>query len=67
MGFIVLSTKLNPAPQWSVGRSEEEQKRLLVEMRAAEVKWAKRCIGAFVIFMLVIATIVVAVVVAKRT
>lgn len=67
MGFVVLTTKLNPAPQWSIGRSMEEQARLLVEMRTAEVKWAKRCIGAFVIFTLVVATVIVAVVLAKRT
>lgn len=66
MGIVILSSKLNPAPQWAIGRSEEEQARLLEEMRTAEVKWAKRCVGAFVIFTLVIATVVVAVVLAKR-
>jgi len=66
MGFVVLATKLSPAPQWAIGRSEEEQTRLLTEMRTAEIKWAKRCIGAFVIFVVVIAAVVVAVVLAKH-
>lgn len=51
---------------WQPDKTEEEKAKLLVEMREAEAKWAKRCLWALLTFFICLAILIVAVVVSKR-
>jgi len=66
MGIVILCSELRPTQDWETGKTEAQKARLLAEMRLTEVKWAKRCVWALLALTLVIATIVVAAVFAKR-
>jgi len=66
MGIVILTTELRMTPDFESGKSEDEKRRLLAEMRSVEVKWAKRCIYALLTLFTVILVIILAAVFAKR-
>ncbi|EGN94701.1 hypothetical protein SERLA73DRAFT_61889 [Serpula lacrymans var. lacrymans S7.3] len=58
LGIAILCSPLETTPDWEQGKTEEEKKQLLSELRAAEVKWAKYCLWAFLSLSAIIATAV---------
>lgn len=66
MGIVILCSELRPAPGWEMGKSEDQQIRILAEMRKTEVKWAKRSVLALLILVLVVAAILIGVLVPKH-
>lgn len=51
---------------WQSDRTEEEKEKMLSEMRAAEAKWAKRCLWALLSFFVCLVILIAAVVVSTR-
>ena len=55
------------APEgWEPTETESEREELVVCLRRAEVKWAKRCRVAFSVFVLVLTAMIVTIVLARR-
>ncbi|KIO28833.1 hypothetical protein M407DRAFT_22084 [Tulasnella calospora MUT 4182] len=65
LGALVLTVKLRAIPPEVCGKTVEEQADMLQLLRQAEEKWAYRCLGALVAFLLVAAVVSISVVVAK--
>lgn len=61
-GASFLLIPLRAPPQWSYTKSIEEQTRVLDDMRMEDVKWAKRCLLAFITMLAFIVIIVFSVV-----
>ncbi|KAJ8595020.1 hypothetical protein M405DRAFT_849912 [Rhizopogon salebrosus TDB-379] len=59
VGVAIIFSPLRPTTEWETGKSEEERRRLLAEMRVAELKWAKRCLCALVSLLVIIIVVVV--------
>ena len=59
-GALILLSPLSAPPDWELSKSEIEREELIESMRRTEVKWAKRCLLALSVF------VVVAVVLRKR-
>jgi hypothetical protein len=57
MGVAILLSPLRPTPEWELGKSQEEQVRILNVLRRTELKWAKRCLWA-TLTLLVVLTLV---------
>ncbi|KAG1791044.1 uncharacterized protein HD556DRAFT_1387266 [Suillus plorans] len=66
IGSAIIFSPLRPSSEWETGRSEEEKRRLLAEMRVSEVKWAKRCLYAMVALLVLIIVLVTAFVLVRR-
>lgn len=65
LGALVLTVKLRAIPPEACGKTVEEQADMLKLLRQAEEKWAYRCLGALVVFLLLTAVVSISVVVAK--
>ncbi|KAH7924326.1 hypothetical protein BV22DRAFT_1035218 [Leucogyrophana mollusca] len=65
VGIAILFSPLRATPDWEMGKTEDEKKQLLSEMRAAEVKWAQRCLLATLTLLFAIAILVLIVIFAK--
>ncbi|KAF8966049.1 hypothetical protein BDZ97DRAFT_1809296 [Flammula alnicola] len=56
--FILLSPLREPpstsdsTPAWMPEKTEDERKQIIATLREVELKWAKRCLCAFIIFAL---------------
>jgi peptidoglycan/LPS O-acetylase OafA/YrhL len=66
VGVAIIFSPLRPAPEWETGKSEEERRRLLAEMRVSELKWAKRCLYAVVALLVLIVVLVTTLVLVRR-
>ncbi|KAN0080087.1 hypothetical protein V8E55_009653 [Tylopilus felleus] len=66
VGVYFLFAPMRVTADWQPDKTEEEKAKLLVEMREAEAKWAKRCLWALLTFFICLAILIVAVVVSKR-
>jgi hypothetical protein len=53
IGSLILFSRLRPTPEWEMGKTDEEKKFILDRMRSTEVKWAKRCLVAFVVLIVI--------------
>lgn len=66
MGVIILMSPLRappaatPSTSWLPEKTESERQAIIDRMRAAELKWAKRCLYALLALVLVAAVIGVA-------
>ncbi|KAG1720402.1 hypothetical protein EDB19DRAFT_574011 [Suillus lakei] len=66
VGVAIIFSPLRPTPEWETGKSEGERQRLLAEMRASELKWAKRCLYAIVALLVLVIVLVTTFVLVKR-
>ncbi|KAJ7638121.1 hypothetical protein B0H17DRAFT_1106204 [Mycena rosella] len=66
MGVIILMSPLRappaatPSAAWLPEKTESERQAIIDRMRAAELKWAKRCLYALLAFVVLVAVIAVA-------
>ncbi|KAJ7454693.1 hypothetical protein FB451DRAFT_1565101 [Mycena latifolia] len=67
MGVFILLSPLRappaatPSTAWLPEKTEAERQVIIDRMRTAELKWAKRCLYALLVFVLAVAVIAVAV------
>ena len=66
VAFICLPTKYDPDLESAPVGSAEQLQRHKEAYRAAEDKWAKRCLWAFIILVGLLAVVVVAIMLAKK-
>ena len=64
--LICLPTKYDPDLESAPVGSAEQMQRHKEAYRAAEDKWAKRCLWAFIILVGLLAVVVVAIMLAKK-
>jgi hypothetical protein len=65
MGIAILLSPLRTTPEWEMDKTEEQMVVVLQQVRAAEVKWAKRCLCAMLAFLAAFALVGVAIYLAK--
>ncbi|KAI0711110.1 hypothetical protein C8T65DRAFT_574967 [Cerioporus squamosus] len=66
-GALILLSPLRAPSDWEASKPELERAELIESMRRTEVKWARRCLVALVIFLLAVAAAVLCAVVVVRT
>ena len=64
-GALILLSPLS-APDWELSKSEIEREELIESMRRTEVKWAKRCLLALSVFVVVAVVLVLSILFAVR-
>ena len=55
-GIIILISPLSPPEGWEPLKTDEERQELIELLRRAEMKWAKRCLYAFIAFIFVVSS-----------
>ncbi|KAG8850573.1 hypothetical protein FRB96_009664 [Tulasnella sp. 330] len=65
MGSLVLVLKLHPIPEDCGGKPPSEQADQLLLLRAAEEKWAYRCLAASIVFIIGLGAVIIAVIVVR--
>ncbi|KAH7909996.1 hypothetical protein BJ138DRAFT_1066079 [Hygrophoropsis aurantiaca] len=65
VGITIIFSPLRVSPGWESDKTEEEKQQLLSEMRATELKWAKRCLLATVTLISAVAILALIIVFAK--
>ena len=66
-GAFILLSPLRAPEDWETTKPEYERQELIESMRRTELKWAKRCLYALVITILLVAIIVLGVIFATRS
>ncbi|KAI0707971.1 hypothetical protein C8Q76DRAFT_860148 [Earliella scabrosa] len=66
-GAFILLSPLRAPEDWETTKPEYERQELIESMRRTELKWAKRCLYALIITILLVAIIVLGVVFATRS
>ena len=66
-GALILLSPLSAPPDWELSKSEIEREELILSMRRTEVKWARRCVVALLVFSLFVVALVLGVLFALRT
>ena len=66
-GALILLSPLRAPEDWEAGKPEAERAELVASMRRTEVRWARRCLGALVVFVLGAAAVVLSAVLVART
>ena len=65
-GALILLSPLRVPEEWELSKTEGERQELIESMRKTEVKWAKRCLWAWVGFLAAVVVVVLAAVLARR-
>ncbi len=66
-GALILLSPLRAPSDWEEEKPESERAELIESMRRTEVRWARRCLVALVVFVLAVAAAVLCAVVVVRT
>ncbi|TFK89892.1 hypothetical protein K466DRAFT_584204 [Polyporus arcularius HHB13444] len=66
-GALILLSPLRAPSDWEASKPESERAELIESMRRTEVRWARRCLVALVVFVLAVAAAVLCAVVVVRT
>ena len=66
-GSLILLSPLHAPEDWESSKPEYERQELIESMRRTEVKWARRCLGALIIFSLITIAVVLGVFLAMRS
>ncbi|KAM5533544.1 hypothetical protein V8D89_012764 [Ganoderma adspersum] len=66
-GAMILLSPLSAPADWEAGKPAHEREELIASMRRTEVKWARRCVLALLVFTLVVVALVLGVLFALRT
>ena len=66
-GALILLSPLSAPPDWELSKSEIEREELIESMRRTEVKWAKRCLLALSVFVVVAVVLVLSILFAVRS
>ena len=61
IGSTILCIPLRAPAEWEPTKSREERAELIAHMRQTEIKWAKRCLIAFVFLIVTILVIALAI------
>lgn len=64
---MILLSPLSAPADWEAGKSAMEREEMIASMRRAEVKWARRCVLALLVFSLVVVALVLGVLFAIRS
>lgn len=64
---MILLSPLSAPTDWEAGKPAQEREELIASMRRTEVKWARRCLVALLVFCLVVVALVLGVVFALRS
>ena len=65
-GSLILLSPLRAPDDWEASKPGVERAELIESMRRTELKWAKRCLFALLIFVLVLAVAILATFLVKR-
>jgi len=65
MGIAILLSPLRTPADWGIDKTEEERATVLKHLRAEEVKWAKKCLWATLVLLVVLGLVGVAIYLAK--
>lgn len=65
-GALILLSPLRAPEDWETSKPEYERQELIESMRRAEIKWAKRCLGALFLLTVVALAIALSVVFVMR-
>ncbi|KDQ20305.1 hypothetical protein BOTBODRAFT_125896 [Botryobasidium botryosum FD-172 SS1] len=65
LGAWIIFSDLQPIPEAECGRTREEQAQELAILRAAELRWARRCAYALLLMILVAAMVTLTVLLAR--
>ncbi|KAI0746954.1 hypothetical protein C8Q80DRAFT_1121636 [Daedaleopsis nitida] len=60
-GALILLSPLRAPEDWETGKPERERAELIESMRRTEIKWARRCLGALLALLLLVAVVAVSV------
>ena len=66
-GSLILLSPLRAPEDWESSKPEYERQELIESMRRTEIKWARRCLGALIIFSLITIAVVLGVFLAMRS
>ncbi|KAI1791213.1 hypothetical protein LXA43DRAFT_1012874 [Ganoderma leucocontextum] len=66
-GALILLSPLSAPADWEESKPELERQELIASMRLTEVKWARRCLIALAVFVLVVVALVFSVLFALRS
>ena len=66
-GSLILLSPLRAPEDWEPSKPEYERQELIESMRRTEIKWARRCLGALIIFSLITIAVVLGVFLAMRS
>ena len=66
-GALILLSPLSAPPDWELSKSRIEREELIESMRRTEVKWAKRCLLALSVFVVVAVVLVLSILFAVRS
>ena len=64
---MILLSPLSAPADWEAGKPGHEREELIASMRRTEVKWARRCVVALLVFSLLVVALVLGVLFALRT
>ena len=66
-GSLILLSPLRAPEDWESSKPEYERQELIESMRRTEIKWARRCLGALIIFSLITIAVVLGVFLVMRS
>ena len=64
---MILLSPLSAPTDWEAGKPAQEREELIASMRRTEVKWAKRCLLALSVFVVVAVVLVLSILFAVRS
>ena len=64
---MILLSPLSAPADWEAGKPAHEREELIASMGRTEVKWARRCVVALLVFSLLVVALVLGVLFALRT
>ena len=65
-GALILLSPLRAPEEWALSKTEAEREELIASMRRTEIKWARRCLIALSVLILIVLAVVLAVIFARR-
>lgn len=65
-GALILLSPLCAPEEWALSKTEAEREELIASMRRTEIKWARRCLVALSVLILLVLAVVLAVIFARR-
>lgn len=66
MGIVIMCSPLRTSSDWEADKTEAERETLRDEMRAEELKWARRSVIALTSFVLLLVLVVMVALFATR-
>ena len=65
-GALILLSPLRAPEEWALSKTEAEREELIASIRQTEIKWARRCLVALSVLILIVLAVVLAVIFTRR-